>query len=620
MRDDRIERRQQRRRLSAWLPTIVVVITLLGSLAVPIVIFDRLNRARIDITEVAEPARAEARALMHSVAMQAAHLRGYLLTGSDSFVRRYREERERGEEARQRLVHDLLRIDPGASDHVRRVRSLLATWDAGHAALLEGEENRTAHVARLGEMQEVLTELNAELALIQETILAFHERRRNDFDTTIRIGGLIEAGLVLLALLAAMVVSRLSLRLESYSVELERRTREEHAFRQVASGLNAAQSIADVLALVSENASEITGADGAYVERIITPRGTVEVVATAGRGTPPRGTIVPYPGSLTEEMIARREPILVTRLAEIGIAIAPYLEAHCAECEILVAPLISNEEELGALVLLKMTRGERHFREEDIRRAKALGDLASVAMRRVSILDDERRARETAEEAVRARDEIVSIVSHDLRGPLTAITLSADLLSSADPSAAEQVEEIKSAARRMERLIGDLLDVARIERGGLALKRKNVEASAIVDEVCRSFRPLVETRNQEFECDSAGGLPVICADVDRMMQVFGNLITNATKFTPRGGTVSVQAEPEARGVRFTVADTGPGIPPSDLPNVFRRHWQAKKTAHLGAGLGLTITKGIVEAHGGTIWVENRPEGGAAFRFSIPAAE
>jgi signal transduction histidine kinase len=220
---------------------------------------------------------------------------------------------------------------------------------------------------------------------------------------------------------------------------------------------------------------------------------------------------------------------------------------------------------------------------------------------------------------VRVRDETLGIVSHDLRNPLTTIALSADLLgSAAAEDQPELVETIRTSARQMQRLIQDLLDVARVEAGGLAIAPTPVDAESVVREVYVAHEPMAEQKMQRLTCDIRGPLPDICADRDRVVQVLGNLLGNALKFTPERGAIVMEAEAREGKVYFTVRDSGPGIPPADLKNVFTPYWQAKKTAHMGAGLGLAIVRGIVEAHGGQVWAENAPGGGASFTFTIPA--
>jgi two-component system, chemotaxis family, sensor kinase Cph1 len=136
-------------------------------------------------------------------------------------------------------------------------------------------------------------------------------------------------------------------------------------------------------------------------------------------------------------------------------------------------------------------------------------------------------------------------------------------------------------------------------------------------EVCENARPLFEEKLIAFRCEVARDVPNIRIDHGRIVQVLTNLIGNAVKFTPEGGTVVMQVTSGEGKVQFSVSDTGPGIRNEDLPHIFERFWQATRTAHLGTGLGLPIAKGIVEAHGGVIWVESRPGVGATFYFTLP---
>jgi PAS domain S-box-containing protein len=406
---------------------------------------------------------------------------------------------------------------------------------------------------------------------------------------------------------------------EGTRAQLERRAQEEASFRHLASALTGAVEMADVLAEITNRATLVTRADGVYIERIIAgdpPR--VEVVSAAGRGAPVRGLSVDYPGSMTEEIMNRREPVILTSMAGFGRAMAPYLADTCSDCQVLVTSLVADEEPLGALVLLNSGSSGRTFGDGDIVRARTLGDMSSLALRRVRLMEEERRAKEVAEHAVEVRDETLGIVSHDLRNPLTSIALSADLLLGAPPEEQRDlVETIRGAAGQMQRLIQDLLDVARAEAGRLAVQKTALDLASAARQACAANDPIAEKRQLRLICDVPDSMTPVEADRDRIVQVLGNLIGNALKFTPPGGTITVTATEERDRVRLAVHDTGPGIPDSDLRNVFRPYWQAKKTAHMGAGLGLAIVRGIVEAHGGTVHAANAAGCGAVFTFTIP---
>lgn len=239
-----------------------------------------------------------------------------------------------------------------------------------------------------------------------------------------------------------------------------------------------------------------------------------------------------------------------------------------------------------------------------------------------AMLAEESAARQAAlerqQELVRIRDEILGVVSHDLRSPLTTISLSAQLIPGSSPDELdEQVQTIVAATRRMERLIHDLLDVTQAERGRLSIRLDEVDPGAVVREVVASHQPIAASRQIELEASLADHLPPVCGDEDRLAQALTNLIGNGLKFTPPGGTVRLSAARQDRFVVLEVSDSGPGIAPGDLPHLFEPFWQAKKTAHLGAGLGLKITRAIVEAHDGSIEVSNSAGGGACFRIALP---
>lgn len=408
---------------------------------------------------------------------------------------------------------------------------------------------------------------------------------------------------------------------EAAQSQLERRADEEAAFRHLASALTGAVEMTDVLHEITNRATHVTRADGVYVERIVNTGGRkqVEVVASAGKGTPPRGLRVSFPGSMTDEIINNAVPVILASMESFGQEMAPYLADTCNDCEVLVTPLVAEHETLGALVLLNSRSSGRHFRDGDVVRARTLGDLTSLALRRVRLMEQERSAKERAEIAVRVRDETLGIVSHDLRNPLTKIALSAELLAAVPPEEqTELVATIQASARQMQRLIQDLLDVARLETGKLTVARDTIDPEPLVRQMCDSNVRIAQQKQQRIVCSIDGPLPPVCGDHDRLVQVFGNLLGNAMKFTPERGVVTVEAHRHEKFVEFVVRDTGPGIAEPDLTKLFTPYFQAKKTAHLGAGLGLAIVRGIVEAHGGEVWAENAPEGGAVFRFTIPA--
>jgi PAS domain S-box-containing protein len=229
------------------------------------------------------------------------------------------------------------------------------------------------------------------------------------------------------------------------------------------------------------------------------------------------------------------------------------------------------------------------------------------------------QAYEDSRQALRQRDQILAVVSHDLRNPLNIMTMANSLLLEdiPEPKKRAQVEIIRRSVGQMTRLIEDLLDESSIKNGGLRVQPEPCDAAALVQAAARAMAPLAESRGLTLVAAETADLRV-WADRGRVQQVFTNLISNAIEHTPEGGQVVVRAERHSgQKVRFDVRDTGIGIPADDLDRVFDRYWQSRKRGRAGAGLGLAIARGIVETHGGRIWVESVVDVGSTFSFTLP---
>jgi PAS domain S-box-containing protein len=264
--------------------------------------------------------------------------------------------------------------------------------------------------------------------------------------------------------------------------------------------------------------------------------------------------------------------------------------------------------------------GEEFPAEASISRV-AVGDetFFSVVLRDITY---RKNIEEALQRAVGARDDVLRIVAHDLRNPLTAIMMQASMMERPGPEPdrrdPQPREMIVRAAKRMNQLIQDLLDVALVEAGQLKVEPARLSASELAREAVAAQVPLAAAAGLDIRLEIGDDVREIWGDRERLLQVFENLIGNAMKFTERGGRIIVRAAPKDRDVVFSVADTGPGMSPDSMAHVFDRFWQATTRANrLGAGLGLPITKGIVEAHGGRIWVESELRRGSTFFFAIP---
>jgi signal transduction histidine kinase len=247
-----------------------------------------------------------------------------------------------------------------------------------------------------------------------------------------------------------------------------------------------------------------------------------------------------------------------------------------------------------------------------------------LEMERAALLRNEREARAAAEAAVKARDEVLRIVAHDIGNSLSAVKIHAMVLERTLPAdgaeARKRTEAIRHLTQQMDRLRQDLLDVAAIEAGRLSFEPGETSLPRVMDEVLGTVAEQAEEKGLAVECAFADDLPAVWADRERLQQVLGNLVGNAVKFTPAGGRILVRADRGEHGeVRVAVEDTGPGIPPEHLEHVFDRFWQARSTRRAGAGLGLAIARGVVEAHGGRITARSEVGKGTTFEFTLPAA-
>jgi len=278
---------------------------------------------------------------------------------------------------------------------------------------------------------------------------------------------------------------------------------------------------------------------------------------------------------------------------------------------------------------------DRTWREEIVRREHAEEGLAESETREVdtdrhrmnaeatsdqfqALAAENARLYEESKQAVRVREQILAIVSHDLRNPLSTILMTSGSLAKKG-AMPEAVARIRRAADRMLRLIDDLLDFASIEVGILAIKVKPEDAGAIIRETAAGFEGSLKERGLELRTEVADLLPPASCDRDRVLQILSNLVGNASKATPPDGHIALGVAARGSDLTFSVADDGPGISKDDVTHLFERYWRSGQAEYRGTGLGLAISRGLVVAHGGRLWVETELGHGATFFFTIPAA-
>lgn len=277
----------------------------------------------------------------------------------------------------------------------------------------------------------------------------------------------------------------------------------------------------------------------------------------------------------------------------------------------LFLPLVARGHLAGVLSLF---RSSRSFDGDELAFAEDLARLAALALDNSLLLD-------TVRAALRSREEIVGVVSHDLRNPVAAVKMltRAALTEMADggTSRAEDIALIARAAEQMDALIRDLLDVSQIDAGKLTIHPEPIDSSGLLTGSLQTLLPLVEEKAIKLDMQLEVGLPKVLADSERVQQTISNLVGNAIKFTPSGGKIIVHARSTGEEVIVSVIDNGTGISAEQLPRVFDRYWQSARTDREGAGLGLAIAKGIVEGHGGRIWIESTRGEGTTASFTLP---
>ncbi len=307
----------------------------------------------------------------------------------------------------------------------------------------------------------------------------------------------------------------------------------------------------------------------------------------------------------------------------------PYIEAidalgitrsQCPDLPFIVVSGSIGEETVADM----MKAGVEDFVSK--KRLERLVPVIKRILREHEIKDREAKARRLADEARAAKEQMLAIVSHDIKNPLSAIRLEAQMLlrvadrhgkSVLSEEVRIQSQRILKTTDRLKDLISDLLDKNKTENGLSTLNKTEVEVKKLIQEVLDSCRPHIKEKNILIRSSFPINLLKIEVDKNKMFQVLSNLLSNAVKFTPLGGTISMGLEESEHHFIFSVTDSGPGLPLADLNQVFEKYWTGKITGCSGTGLGLFICKTIVEAHGGEIMVENMPSGGAQFYFTIP---
>ena len=627
---------------STWttvLPVAFIIVSLLSLAVLPVVFSRRTQRMRREITSIAEPARREANEIQTDLWGELDKVIAFQVTGQAHFSDDYSQL-----VAQQHKDYELLtKIGPQLGPEVgSQLALLMSSTSEWHASVVNGDllkqqlpsevfltrlfERHPSYEAALG------AAAHLEVA-IQDSINDRLKRMRNveQLSTSLTII------LTLLALTSAMLVAGLGRRMRLLAGEAMRRRQESEgeaadaklaraaaereerraaflatAGQELASSLDYQHAVSTLARLVVPNLAaacciDVLESDGA-LRRVAAahhdPERHTEIQRLIGRSLQEAPEALARVMSSRDAHIIGPSPSMLTFLGE----------RTDEQRSLIVVPLVSRGQTFGAVTAAAPLG--RVFARED---ASLLAELA----RHASLAIDNARLYLESQQALRAREEVLAIVSHDLRNPLSAVTLAASLLQVSQTLSEEDREEldlIDLSANRMRRLIEDLLDVTRLEGGKrLPIEPAPIAVETLFQETFDLFNAQAASSKISLCHHMEGSVPDVYADRHRVLQVLSNLIGNALKFTPAGGTISFQATGREQDVLFSVTDSGPGIPKENLGDIFNPYWQAKRTERLGAGLGLPIAKGVIEAHGGAIWAESEPGLGTSFFFTLPVA-
>lgn len=584
-------------RAAAWATGFALVFLLLSLLALVLVpkrLEEDVQAVRDQIRNVLEPAVGLATTVQSLQARQMEAFYSFLLVGDATSRVRYREAR-----AEEQAALDSLGIlTEGMSIQVREemanVGPLSFSWSLGHEAMLARDLSGDAPPPEL-RSEDALQRLITEQASYAEVVSASADlrealvRERQASETTMSSRRVLEAeytrALVVLGLVATLVLLILGWRLRFLMIESENRRLDSLIARREADGLLRATGDG-VLGMDLEGRCTFLNRAGA------------ELLGYSLRGVVGRDV-----HSLLHHSYPDGQPL------------------PREESSIFVAA--ASGETVSGLNDTLWRSGSKPFPVQISVRPMMDGLELRGAVLSFTDMTETRTAEASLRQALQARDEVLAVVSHDLRNPVGTIFSAASLLLTLDPSPEKRREHllaVKRSAERINRLIQDLLDVAQLEVGVLSVHPGHFHPDRLIKDVVDANRDRAQVRELSFESSVPVDVPKAWGDPHRVTQALTNLVENALRETPPGGkiTVGVDVDASGNGIRFFVADTGSGIKPEDQERLFDRFWQVSRKDTGGAGLGLSIVKGIVEAHDGQVWVESDEGRGSTFWIQLPS--
>jgi len=413
--------------------------------------------------------------------------------------------------------------------------------------------------------------------------------------------------------------------------QLALRVQELDTMQRIDHELNRTLNLSSVVDITMDWALRKSGSEAGILAILDREQGVLRIVASYGyppdspfgRRDDPEQMVYPADRGIVGRVIRSAQPSLIT-----DVSIDPDYEETLADCVAqLTVPLFSANRVIGVIVLESAREGQLDLLDLDF--VARLAEHASPAIVNAQLYQELQRANQ-------AKSEFVSFVAHDLKNPMTSMKGYTDLLLKGvvGPLNEQQsgfLSTILNNVTRMETLVSDLNDLTKQETGNMRLDIAPVDFRAVVDETIRAQQRQIDEKEQDLTLQVPFDLPLVLGDHTRLVQIMTNFVSNANKYTPPGGTITITAE-AARNtwdpggapqvIHCTVQDTGIGMSEEDLDQLFVPYFRSenpKTREQPGTGLGLTITRGLVEQHGGRVWVESALEAGTTFHFTLPLA-
>jgi signal transduction histidine kinase len=407
---------------------------------------------------------------------------------------------------------------------------------------------------------------------------------------------------------------------------LERRVAALERILRISQILTSTLQLEPLLQTIIQAATELTGTEASSIMLVDKNTGKLRFEAANGvKGEEVKRITVPLEGSIAGWIVREGKPLLIPDVRQQDLRF--YTQAdQTTDFEtrsILGVPLQVKGEVIGVLEALNKT-GNGIFTQDDIHTLSTLAAHAAIAIENARLVTEIQKAYEELSELDQLKSEFVAIASHELQTPLTVILGYASFLKAdVTGAASEQLDAVLQSALRLRSLINDMVNLRHIETGEAELELEQLSLNELVTAITAEFASLAEARKQNVSIKLASQPPMVEADRQKLYLVLANLLSNAIKFTPEGGRIQVAVEAKGNEVWVSVRDAGIGIPPREQERIFDRFYQVEPSLTRrfeGMGLGLSIAKGMVELHGGRIWVDSVEGMGSSFTFALPLSE